>query len=461
VSLARLTKLKAGLFLSTLLVGKDLSGDFLDHTDGNGLAHITHGETSEGRVVGEGLNDHGLGGSAGHHAGITALDECGVLLNGLTGTTIDLGVNLLELGGDVAGVAIEHRSVTIDNLARVGHDDHLGGEGLGSLGRVVLGVGAHESTLDVLDRDVLAVESDVVTGDSLEELLVVHLDRLDFSLEADGAEGDDHTRLQDTGLDTAHGHCANTTDLVHVLKGKTQRLVGGSLGLLDLIKGLQEDGTLVPGHLVGALNHVVADPTGDGDEVHLGGLVSDLLQVAGNLLLDIVVTSLRVVSRVHLVEGNDHLRYTKSEGKQSVLLGLAIGGPSTLESTGGRVDDKDGTIGLGSTSDHVLDEITMAGGINDGERILGGLELPKSDIDGDTTLALGLEVIKNPSILERRFTHFGSLLLELLDGTLVDATALVDQVTGGGRLTSIDVADDDERNVDLKEQITRKCTETN
>jgi hypothetical protein len=36
-----------------------------------------------------------------------------------------------------------------------------------------------------------------------------------------------------------------------------------------------------------------------------------------------------------------------------------------------------------------------------------------------------------------------SLLLELLDDTLVDATALVDQVTGGGRLAGIDVADDD------------------
>ena len=33
-------------------------------------------------------------------------------------------------------------------------------------------------------------------------------------------------------------------------------------------------------------------------------------------------------------------------------------------------------------------------------------------------------------------------LLELLDGTLVDTTALVDQVTSGGRFTGIDVTDD-------------------
>ena len=34
-----------------------------------------------------------------------------------------------------------------------------------------------------------------------------------------GREGDDHTGLQDAGLDTAHRHCADAADLVHVLQG--------------------------------------------------------------------------------------------------------------------------------------------------------------------------------------------------------------------------------------------------
>jgi len=42
----------------------------------------------------------------------------------------------------------------------------------------------------------------------------------------------------------------------------------------------------------------------------------------------------------------------------------------------------------------------MSGCINNSEGVLGGLELPESNIDGDTTFALGLEVIKNPGILE-------------------------------------------------------------
>jgi hypothetical protein len=40
-------------------------------------------------------------------------------------------------------------------------------------------------------------------------------------------------------------------------------------------------------------------------------------------------------------------------------------------------------------------------------------------------------------------------LLELLDGTLVDTTALVDQVTGSGGLAGIDVADNDDVDMSL------------
>lgn len=36
----------------------------LDDTDSDGLTHVTDGETSERRVLGERLNAHGLGGTA-------------------------------------------------------------------------------------------------------------------------------------------------------------------------------------------------------------------------------------------------------------------------------------------------------------------------------------------------------------------------------------------------------------
>lgn len=41
------------------------------------------------------------------------------------------------------------------------------------------------------------------------------------------------------------------------------------------------------------------------------------------------------------------------------------------------------------------------------------------------------------------------LLLELFDGTFVDTTTFVDQVTGGGRLARVYVTDDDDVDVSL------------
>ena len=91
----------------------------------------------------------------------------------------------------------------------------------------------------------------------------------------------------------------------------------------------------------------------------------------------------------------------------------------------------------------------MSGGIDDGEVILGGIELPEGDIDGDTSLSLGLELVHDPSVLERGLSEIGGLLLELLDGSLVDTSALVDQVSGGGGFTSVDVSNDDNVDVSL------------
>jgi hypothetical protein len=43
--------------------------------------------------------------------------------------------------------------------------------------------------------------------------------------------------------------------------------------------------------------------------------------------------------------------------------------------------------------------------------VLRGFELPESNIDGDTTLTLGLELVKNPRVLEGTLAEFGGFLL--------------------------------------------------
>ena len=117
----------------------------------------------------------------------------------------------------MSGVAIKDRAVAVGHLSGVVEDDDLGGEVSHTRGGLVLGVGGDVSSLDVLDGDVLDVEANVVSGDSLGEGLVVHLHGLDLSGQHVGGEGDDHAGFDDTGLNTTHGDCSNTSNFVDIL----------------------------------------------------------------------------------------------------------------------------------------------------------------------------------------------------------------------------------------------------
>ena len=47
------------------------------------------------------------------------------------------------------------------------------------------------------------------------------------------------------------------------------------------------------------------------------------------------------------------------------------------------------------TCNHVLDEVTVPRSVDDRAIVLRGLELPEGNVDGDTTLALGLELVQH------------------------------------------------------------------
>ncbi len=148
-------------------------------------------------------------------------------------------------------------------------------------------------------------------------------------------------------------------------------------------------------------------PARDGDEGHGSRVVADLLDEVADLLLDLLEASLAVggLSGVHLVDSHDELLHAKGVGEEGVLASLAVLGNASLELTSTGSDDEHAAVGLGGASDHVLDEITMTRGINDGDVVLGSLELPEGDIDGDTTLTLGLELVEHPGVLERALAH--------------------------------------------------------
>ena len=431
----------------------------LHHTDSDGLTHVTHSETTKRRVLVERLNAHGLGGDHLNHGGVTRLDVLGVLFEHLTRTTVDLLQDIVETAGNVGRVAVKHGRVTVADLTRVVHHNDLSVERGRLLSGVVLRVRSHVTTANVLNRHVLHVETNVVTGQTLSERLVVHLNRLNFSSDVRGSERNDHTRLDHTSLDTTHRDSTDTTDLVHILERETERLVGRARRGLNGVNSVNERLTgdlaglglllpaLVPRHVGGGLNHVVTVPTRDRHEGNRLGVVTNLLNKVRHLTNNFVEALLRVASAVHLVHSDNQLTHTESERKQGVLTRLTVLRDTSLELTGTTSDDEDGAVSLRGTRNHVLNEVTVTRGVDDRDVVLGGLEAPQGNVDGDTTLTLGLELVKHPSVLERTLTELSGLLLELLDRTLVDTTALVDKVTSGRRLTRVDVTNDDQVNV--------------
>merc|ERR1712195_206538 len=182
-------------------------------------------------------------------------------------SSVDLPVRLsilersLELAGNMGGMAIKNWCVTGTDFSGVVKDNNLSEEHIGIASGVLLGVGSYVTALDILDGQVLDVETNIVSGGSLVDHLVMHLDGLDLGGDTHGAESDDHTGLDDTGLDTANGHSADTANLVDILEGKTEGFVKGTLGGGDSIESLEEEGSLVPGHLVGQLDHVISVPS--------------------------------------------------------------------------------------------------------------------------------------------------------------------------------------------------------
>merc|ERR1719350_2265294 len=67
--------------------------------------------------------------------------------------------------------------------------------------------------------------------------------------------------------------------------------------------------SLVPGHVLAGLQHVVPVPARDGDEGDTSRVVSDLLDEARDFLLDLLEPSLAVrrLGGVHLVDSHDQL----------------------------------------------------------------------------------------------------------------------------------------------------------
>ncbi len=107
-----------------------------------------------------------------------------------------------------------------------------------------------------------------------------------------------------------------------------------------------------------------------------------------------------VIDHVGLVQEHDDIGYADLTGKQDVLAGLG-------HRAVGCGDNQDRAVHLGSTGDHVLDVVGMAGAVNVGIMTVVGLVFDVGGRDGDAALTLFRSVVDLVERLELGLTLAG------------------------------------------------------
>lgn len=84
---------------------------------------------TQGGILGEALDTHGLSRHHGNDSRVSRLQSLGIILKLLAGTAVDLLLELAELAGDVSSVAVQDGSIALRDLSWVVQDDDLRGGG--------------------------------------------------------------------------------------------------------------------------------------------------------------------------------------------------------------------------------------------------------------------------------------------------------------------------------------------
>src|SRR5947209_5085672 len=221
--------------------------DVDDLTRRDGLSHVPDREAPHLRERLERLDDAGFRRSDLHRGRVAGLEEVGLLGLRRARLRVEGRDDLLEGARDLGRMGVEDRRVPGRDDARMIEDDDLRGEGLGDRRRGVRRAG-DIAPAEVLFVDPADVEADVVPGLRLLDLLVVHLDRLDFADLVRGHEVDLHPDLQEPGLDPADGDSPRARDRVDVLHRETERKIRRLRRDRELVQRLDERRPLVPRH---------------------------------------------------------------------------------------------------------------------------------------------------------------------------------------------------------------------
>ena len=133
-----------------------------------------------------------------------------------------------------------------------------------------------------------------------------------------------------------------------------------------MLEVVEQRRALVPGHLLRALDDVLAVHGRRRDEGHVGRL-QPRAELA-ELLLDLLEARLRVADQVHLVDAHDQVPDAEQRRDERVPAGL-------LDHALAGVDQDHREVGGRGARDHVARVALVARGVGDDELAVGGLEV--------------------------------------------------------------------------------------
>ena len=142
------------------------------------------------------------------------------------------------------------------------------------------------------------------------------------------------------------------------------------------------------------MDDVVACEARAGDESKIFGLETGGCEEGRDLLGDFVEPGLRPGDCVEFVDGDDDALDAHAADEERVFFGLAFETGFEVASAG--VDDEDGEVGLACAGNHVGNEVSVAGGVEDGEAGGFGFEFVHGDVDGYTSVSLFCTLIEHP-----------------------------------------------------------------
>src|SRR5450759_3685834 len=362
--------------------------DLGDAARANGAATLTDGEL-EPFLHGDGLN------KVNPHLGVVARhDHLGAL-------------GEVHNAGHVRGAEVELRTVVLVELGVRGDRARLADD---------------LPALDVLALGATKEQTDVLARTPFVEQLAEHLDAGDRRLGRRVLDADDldlGVDLEDAALDAPRDDGAATGDREDVLHGHEEPFVDVTRGLRDVgVDRVHEvqDGL---GPLRVALQSLQC---GGADDRQVLAVELVRAEKLTNLELD-ELHDLFVIDHVGLVEGHDDVGNADLAGQENVLLGLR-------HRTVGGGDDKDRTVHLCRTCDHVLDVVSVTGAVD--VSVVARLRLVLDVRDGDRDPALPL-LRRLVDLVERlgARVHLGVLVVQDLRDRSRQRRLTVVDVTDG------------------------------